>query len=208
MCVITKTRRDIAVRPPDLLVVDEAHQLMARALGDRSEMDFLRRLAGAVPSLLLLTATPLRGHAETFLGLLHLIDPDAYVLDDLDEFRRRLELRHEQASSIELLAPQVPEGVVRSVLAEFASTYQTDSLLQGLLRAAEAALDESGSRPKKRWPRVANHMRETYRLSRRVIRHRRSVATAEGFPVSGRSLDVVKFRDPARVRRRLPRTVA
>ena len=179
---------ELMTEPPDLLVLDEAHQIMQRAMNDPDEMEQLRRVAQAMPSLLLLTATPLRGNAETFLGLLHLIDAEAYALDDIENFRRRLQLRHEQASSIELLSPQLPRAVVRGVLDEFAASYRADSRLKDLITKAQAAI-ESGSEMREELDAVADHMRETYRLSRRVIRHRRSAAAAEGFPVSGRRLE-------------------
>ncbi len=183
--------------PPDLLVLDEAHQMMDRALSVPDEMELLRKVAQAVPSLLLLTATPLRGNADTFLGLLHLVDAEAYALDDIEEFRRRLELRHEQASSIELLSPRLPGAVVRGVLDEVAANYRGDPMLESLIGTAQRALD-SGAGREEALDAVTNHMRETYRLSRRVIRHRRSTAAADGFPVSGRRLEVVELQDPER----------
>jgi superfamily II DNA or RNA helicase len=188
---------ELRAEPPDLLVVDEAHQMVQQAINDTDEMEQLRTVAQAVPSLLLLTATPLRGNADTFLGLLHLIDAEAYALDDIEVFRRRLELRHEQASSIELLSPRLPRAVVRGVLDEFAASYEADRRLKVLITKAQAAI-ESGSESEGDLDAVANHMRETYRLSRRVIRHRRSAAAADGFPVSGRRLELVALRDPVR----------
>jgi superfamily II DNA or RNA helicase len=182
---------------PDMLVVDEAHRIIERALADNFEMGRITNISKAVPSILLLTATPLRGNAETFLGLLHLIDSEAYALDKIDDFRARLELRHEQASAIELLAPGVPKGVIRGVLEEFATRYQTDSILQGLIHTAENAIDH-GSPTDEVLASVANHMRETYRISRRVIRHRRNMAAADGFPVSGRQVEIVEIREQAR----------
>lgn len=188
---------ELLAEPPDLLVLDEAHQMVQRAMNDTEEMEQLRRVAQAVPSLLLLTATPLRGNADTFLGLLHLIDTEAYALDDIEDFRRRLELRHEQASSIELLSSRLPRAVVRGVLDEFAQRYEADPRLKVLITRAQAAL-ESGSESEDALDAVANHMRETYRLSRRVVRHRRSAAAADGFPVSGRHLELVTLQDPVR----------
>jgi superfamily II DNA or RNA helicase len=188
---------ELDFQPPDMLVIDEAHRIIERTLTDNFEMGRITSIAKAVPSLLLLTATPLRGNAETFLGLLHLIDSEAYRLDKIDDFRARLELRHEQASSIELLAPGVPKSVIRNVLEEFATRYQMDSILQGLIHTAETAIDD-GSSTDEALASVANHMRETYRISRRVIRHRRNMAAADGFPVSGRRVEVVEIREYAR----------
>ena len=100
---------ELLAEPPDLLVLDEAHQMMQASDQRRRRDGLTPKSRAGVPSLLLLTATPLRGNADTFLGLLHLIDTEAYSLDEIEDFRRRLELRHEQASSIELLSPATPE---------------------------------------------------------------------------------------------------
>jgi superfamily II DNA or RNA helicase len=189
---------DSAPLTTDLLVIDEAHRLLDGASADHARMEALNRIAEAVPALLLLTATPLRDNAETFLGLLHLIDPMAYHLGDLNEFQRRLEIRCDQASSIELLSIQMPRTVVRSVLTEFASSYGDDRRLQGLLEVAIATLDAGSSMLEQALAAVTDHMRETYRLSRRVIRTRRGAVSAEGFPVSGRRLQVVALHDPSR----------
>jgi ATP-dependent helicase HepA len=189
--------RHLEDRSVDLLVIDEAHRVVERAFTHTAELEHLQGIARAVPSLLLLTATPIRGHEQTFLGLLHLIDPEAYALGNLEEFRRRLELRHEQASAIELLAPGVPTVAVRGVLREFADGYRTDPILQDLIRTAEAALDRAGP-TEGPLSAVADHLRETYRLSRRVIRNRRGAARADGFPISDRRLELVDVQDAAR----------
>jgi ATP-dependent helicase HepA len=188
------------VRPyqPSMLVIDEAHRVVEQAMSDPDEHEILQNAALACPSLLLLTATPLRGNAAMFLGLLHLIDPDVYRLDDVDGFRRRLELREQQASAIELLSPDVPPTAVRDVLKQFSSEYPTDTQLQKILQQAEMALSGESGDPAPALKRAASHLRETYRISRRVIRNRRSSVVAEGFPVSGRHLSLIEFDDPCR----------
>ena len=181
-------------RVPDLLVVDEAHRLVGDEM--TSMPDQLVNLAGQVRSLLLLTATPLRGHASTFLRLLHLIDPSAYDLRDIAEFESRLDLRHQQASSIELLVPNMPSAILTGVLDEFRNAYTEDDRLQELIGEAVSQLGTpAGSRS---ISAVADHMRETYRISRRVIRHRRSAAASHGFPVSGRRLETLHVSERGR----------
>ena len=45
--------------------------------------------------------------ARGFLRLLNLIDPEVYRLDDVEFFNRRLQMRQEQATKIELLRSNV-----------------------------------------------------------------------------------------------------
>ena len=45
---------------------------------------------------------------------------------------------------------------------------------------------------------VADHLRETYRISRRVIRHRRDAARTRGYPVSGRQPVAIDLHDETR----------
>ena len=82
--------------PCDLLVVDEAHHLVGRA--SRLETPEFRRLAevaASAPRLLLLSATPVLADDNATLALLHLLDPYAFPLSDLESLRDRLRLRQQ-----------------------------------------------------------------------------------------------------------------
>ena len=121
---------------PDLLVIDEAHRMAELA---RRNEDLERRLtlaAQKTPGLLLLTATPMHAGAAGFLRLLNLIDPEVYRLDDVESFNRRLQMRQEQASKIELLRSGVPTRIVLNILREFTADYGRDSQLLPLLEQA------------------------------------------------------------------------
>ncbi len=62
--------------PWDLLIVDEAHNLMPSAFGEDSELaKMLRYLSPYFEHKLFLTATPHNGHTRCFSGLLELLDP-------------------------------------------------------------------------------------------------------------------------------------
>jgi len=67
---------NLAKLPWDLLIVDEAHNLMPAAYGKDSELS--RMLAAISPYFehkLFLTATPHNGHTRSYSGLLELLDP-------------------------------------------------------------------------------------------------------------------------------------
>lgn len=62
--------------PWDLLVVDEAHNLMPAGFGPNSDLsEMLRAISPWFEHKLFLTATPHNGHTRCFSGLLELLDP-------------------------------------------------------------------------------------------------------------------------------------
>ncbi|MGC9328234.1 MAG: SNF2-related protein, partial [Candidatus Hinthialibacter sp.] len=69
--------------PWDLLVVDEAHNLMPAPVGKDSQLcEMLRRIAPYFEHRLFLTATPHNGHTRSFSGLLELLDPVRFSQTD------------------------------------------------------------------------------------------------------------------------------
>jgi len=80
--------------PWDLLVVDEAHNLMPAGFGDDSDLTkMLRAITPYFEHKLFLTATPHNGHTRCFSGLLELLDPVRFT--QVPEFsepeKRRIE---------------------------------------------------------------------------------------------------------------------
>ena len=69
----------------DLLVVDEAHHLEWSPSGPGASYQLVERLAGSIPGILLLTATPQQLGPESHFARLRLLDPERYC--DLDRFR-------------------------------------------------------------------------------------------------------------------------
>ncbi|TGM78607.1 DNA helicase [Leptospira levettii] len=65
--------------PWDLLIVDEAHNLMPPPYGKESDLtEMLRAISPYFEHKLFLTATPHNGHTTSFTGLLELLDPVRY----------------------------------------------------------------------------------------------------------------------------------
>ncbi|WP_428266022.1 DISARM system SNF2-like helicase DrmD [Haliangium sp.] len=72
----SRSHEAAAQLPWDLLIVDEAHNLMPASFGDDSELArMLRELSPLFEHKLFLTATPHNGHTRSFSGLLELLDP-------------------------------------------------------------------------------------------------------------------------------------
>ncbi|WP_448604963.1 DISARM system SNF2-like helicase DrmD, partial [Thermoleptolyngbya sp.] len=68
--------RGVAQLPWDLLIVDEAHNLMPSNFGEDSDLsEMLRSLSVWFEHKLFLTATPHNGHTRCFSGLLEQLDP-------------------------------------------------------------------------------------------------------------------------------------
>lgn len=76
----------------DVLIVDEAHRLGWTPQSPSAPYEAVRSLAEAVPSLLLLTATPEQLGPESHFARLRLLDPVRY--SDLEQFLRESEAYH------------------------------------------------------------------------------------------------------------------
>ncbi|MFC4034630.1 protein DpdE [Streptomyces polygonati] len=170
----------------DLAVVDEAHALVKG--GDEAATPYreLAALAHSAPRLLLLSATPVTSQHTTYLGLLHLLDPDLYSWHDREAFERRYELRSELADcaysldatftfllgstldDIRRLLPEDPR--FEDLAARVVACLTQDDELREEVEPAELAV---------RVEELRGHISETYRLHRRVIRHRRAQVLVE-----------------------------
>lgn len=174
-----------------LVVIDEAHNLLGRiAQGSATEVALTR-----VPALLALSASPMRGDVDTFRKLLSLVDPVAFSSMSADSFRQRLEERERSASDLQVLASR--RASVRQkarVVVSLQEAFPDDVNVQDLARAS-LATEGANDRP---WHELADYVRETYRLSRRMIRHRRNGELTDGYSVAGRRPTFVEIADPAR----------
>ncbi|GGS37460.1 protein DpdE [Deinococcus knuensis] len=170
----------------DLLVVDEAHHLAAHAYGDAGERRRyaqLEKLACASPRLLLLSATPAASDQRGFLAMLHLLEPDVYRLDDLAGFERRVTERESIGALFYSLDEETPSFLLEDSVTEIREHFPDDAHLMQLCTDLIEALDDDVRRVQViRAIRV--HVSETYRLHRRMLRHRRA----------GRAGDVVRGR--------------
>ena len=166
----------------DVVVVDEAHQVVGRGQGDPS-FEQLREIASASPRLLLLSATPALQNERAFLGMLHLLDPDVYALDDVEGFRRRLEGRQELGRSLLGLSPDMPQFLLTGTLDRLRLQLAGQPDLMSLVD--EVANADSNGRPDA-IRQLRQQIADTYQVHRRMIRSRRTAQLAETFPLAGR----------------------
>ena len=151
----------------DLLIVDEAHNL----LNDERSLDRLIAEGHAASRLLLLSATPALGSPRALLNLLHVLDPAAYGMDDLDKLEARLEVGRDLGrvllSLVDDASPFLIKRSARSIAARLPDDHTVAELAQQLESdepSGEALAD------------LRQHLADTYRVHQRLIRARRREA--------------------------------
>ena len=175
-----------------LVVIDEAHNLLGWVQDDSPTRLALDR----VPALLALSATPMRGDLETFRRLLSLVDPNAFRDTTEESFRQRLNERERSARDLQVLASRRGSVRQKAAVVESLQKMFPDDINIRCLAAQCASADGPTGQP---WFELAEYVRETYRLSRRMIRHRRDGELTDGYAVAGRRPTYVEVIDPGRV---------
>jgi ATP-dependent helicase HepA len=185
------TRWADGLRHYDLIVVDEAHNLLTHIVPSSNLEQEFRKVDG----LLALSATPMRGDLETFRRLLALVDPIAYGDTTTDSFQARLNERERSAMDVQVLATR--RASLRQkypVLDNVQADFPNDDNVRAMVSACRKSSDPHDQA----WTDLANYVREIYRLSRRMIRHRRNGQLTDSYSVAGRVPTFVEVTDPAR----------
>ena len=176
----------------DLLVVDEAHRITSDPMSPL--FSAVGAFAKRTPRLLMLSATPSLTNQRAYLGLLHLLDPDVYQLDDTAGFRQRLELRAELAQMMLTFKPSLPNFHLRRVVRRLVEEFPNDQRLAKLAEDLAGLLGHAAGNDTDTEDRdhainaVRTHVEETYRLHRRLLRTRRSSASENGVVIRGRTM--------------------
>lgn len=183
----------------DMLVVDEAHKITGSPF-DRFYSSIKRTLKPN-SGLLLLTATPMRGNLGDYLKLLHLVDPESYPIEEESQFKRRLELREEGSRLIDYIkVAGIPKESLLECFRKIQDLFPLDSYGTSLVEDIEVKIRNSEDAVAN-LNLLSNYLRERYRISRRVIRNRRTEVIDEGFLVTGREItdgSIVEIREDLR----------
>ena len=115
----------------DLLIVDEAHHLEWSPEESSDEYQVVESLAGTIPSLLLLTATPQQLGPAGHFARLRLLDPDRY--SDLPAFLAEAESYAPLATAIEALQ----NGRIPDNIKDFTSKSERASALLGKVKLGQ-----------------------------------------------------------------------
>jgi ATP-dependent helicase HepA len=196
---------ELASTDRTMLVVDEAHRTAQRAFSgdsrERQAYEELRSLSRRTPRLLLLSGTPVLHQEDGFLAMLHLLDPDAYPLDDRDAFRRRVSERQSVAEATADLIDDASSFFAEDAINRIEKTFASDPRLIELCSAARAHLYEDTDAP----VRIAalralrSHLTEMYRLHRRLLRTRRGDPRVQVFLPIRTGLTTIEHEDQSRV---------
>lgn len=183
-----------------MLVIDEAHHLTERRLGDGKRIfTEIAQAAPAIDRVLLLSATPALHNERGFLEMLHLLDHVTYPLDGEEAFRRKVEGRQALA---EIVAGLTPENVLYLdyTIDQLAALFPGDEFLQqhaAALRAVvETMPDVSDPALVDAIGRLHAHLSEVYRLHRRILRHRRR--SIGGLTPERSGAEIVRYRSSDR----------
>ena len=165
-----KAALQLATSKWDVVVVDECHRMQpGGVLFKRVSV-----LSKASPHVLLLSATPARQHADAYLALLALLQPQVWRLDDLDAFRSRL-AAHDQVVTLLTRTIAATTDQLAGLAAEWHALLPGDRLLAVRATALAAAPADQLTREA-----LVTYIREHHQLDRRVIRNRRQVLTRLG----------------------------
>ncbi|WP_333448258.1 protein DpdE [Microcoleus sp. D3_18_C4] len=162
----------------DFLIVDEAHDVAAMAnSSDRAQQqsfELCQKLAQKSKNVLLLSATPVLGHEQDFLTMLHLLDPTTYRLDDLENFKEQVQNRQEIGRALLDFRENAKPAVLETKLAQLRTIFAKDDYLIGLATELESCLKTKETAEQAGLVRtIRTHVRDTYRLHRRILRNRR-----------------------------------
>jgi ATP-dependent helicase HepA len=164
---------------PTMLVVDEAHRTALKAFspdaGQRRAYEQVRALAIRAPRVLLLSGTPVLHQEDGFLAMLHLLDPDAYQLNDRDSFRRRVLERQAVAEATADLMDDASSFFAQEAIDRLELSFSADARLMQLCSEARQHISEDlqSSARTGALRALRTHLTEIYRLHRRLLRTRR-----------------------------------
>ncbi|HKM52089.1 MAG TPA: hypothetical protein VJY33_01695, partial [Isosphaeraceae bacterium] len=174
-------------------MIDEAHQLIHEALSG-GQWHILASAARAAHGLLLLSATPMRGNYGILEALLHLVDPVAFPLGQTARFAERVEERTAELVDTDVLTSRFAMPTDRAqALKRIRDRHPGDPFVEQATDpdAAGMAITADAAAQLEHY----YYLRETFRISRRMIRHRRGAGSAAGFPTTGRRAVFISVQD-------------
>jgi ATP-dependent helicase HepA len=175
-----------------LCVIDEVHRLVVHPdRGDFSQQETFAQVSTLClnsPSVLLLTATPVRAGDLDYLAILHLLSPDTHPLDAIDEFKAKLTIRNSIAEAMIGFTPDIDPAFIEFITNDLIELIPNDEALHGLLHGINQAT-ERGESAGELIAEVRSRISNKYRLHSRMIRNRRVGKLLVEFPVRGRLLE-------------------
>ena len=188
-----------------LIVIDEAHLLARWAFSEDSEarrsLSNAQQQAWSSPGLLLLSGTPVLYQELQFLSMLNLLDPSGYPLDDLNGFRVRVAERQTVAEALVDLTDRASGSFANDAIGRLRPLFPNDKRLEELSTQVESLLWDDESDPKRvaALSALRTHIREIYKLHRRLLRTRRVDSRIAEHLLSRSGAEKITYDDLARV---------
>lgn len=179
--------QDLMTGVLDLLVIDEAHHVMATdTYLQSSTVGIIRQLARQSERLLLLSATPVLGHEQTTLAMLNLLDPDSHRLDELDKFVEKVRKRQDYGRLLLGLRPDAAPFVLKQRAKQVSQLFPDDAKALNLAEKLLSTIEQNAPHTvAKNCVQLRTHIAETYRIHHRVIRTRRTDTPDWVFAIRG-----------------------
>ena len=127
------------------------------------------------------------------LQLLHLIDSRNYRLEEEVVFHNSLAMRVRQSNALRLLKPSTSDDKRRYFVGTLRENIPEDPKIDVLLATVETALTNS-PQLKETIEILRTEIEERFRISRRLVRNRRSAIDQDDFPLSGREYESIDFK--------------
>jgi ATP-dependent helicase HepA len=188
-----------------LLVIDEAHVSAEWAFSADPKLSAgfckIRDFAKLSQRVLLLSGTPVLYREKEFLAMLHLLDPEGYRLSEIDSFRKRINERQTVAEALADLSDEANGMFVEEAIDRIDSAFANDARATQLSAQVRDKLWDDVANPArvKALRDLRSHIREAYKLDRRILRTRRvDPSLRDRLPVRT-GATIVDCPDPARV---------
>jgi ATP-dependent helicase HepA len=163
----------------DLVIVDEAHHLLAAP----AFYDFVRTISGRAPGLLLLSALPAQQRKTEFLRLLALLEPDRYGETPPEDFDRLFDAQTDIGRQLRRLRRRLEEedsepDEIREVAQELVAIPALSS--DAVLKARLDAVAQDPARSVEAGWQLLRDAASRGRVNRRILRNRRARLVEEG----------------------------
>jgi len=161
---------DRTAAPPDILIVDETHRLLARS----EDYEAIARMSRETEHVLLLSATPIQDRKQEFLKLLVLLNHDLYGNMSMETFSDMVDKQSRIQQRIYGVLGEIDEfesyhASVRKRLATIAKELKDATLMELVSNIDETEQGQMLAR------QATAYVCEHYRLERRVVRNRRQM---------------------------------
>ena len=200
----TMQATEVGAEQLSLLVIDEAHVSAEWAFSTNPLLSAgffrIRNLAKLSRRVLLLSGTPVLYREKEFLAMLHLLDPEGYRLSEIDSFRKRISERQTVAEALVDLSDDANGMFVEEALDRIDVAFANEARTAQLSAGVRAKLWDDVSDPArvKVLRDLRNHIRETHKLDRRILRTRRVDQSLRDRLPDRTGAAIVDCPDPAR----------